>query len=105
MASVAAVLAPVAETRRPTVIVTVAAMPVFPASIYDAGLTAHVASGRRNERSMTAGLKTLAYTDAIVGLLEARRAGADEALFLDTEAITAPRRAPAICSSGPARRW
>ena len=34
---------------------------------------------------MTAGLKTLAYTDAVAGLLEARRAGADEALFLDTE--------------------
>ena len=35
---------------------------------------------------MTAGLKTLAYTDAVAALLEARRAGADEALFLDTEA-------------------
>ncbi len=34
---------------------------------------------------MTAGLKTLAYVDAVAGLLEARRAGADEALFLDTE--------------------
>jgi branched-chain amino acid aminotransferase len=34
---------------------------------------------------MTAGLKTLAYTDAVAGLLEARRAGADEAIFLDTE--------------------
>jgi branched-chain amino acid aminotransferase len=34
---------------------------------------------------MTAGLKTLAYVDSVAGLLEARRAGADEALFLDTE--------------------
>ena len=59
--------------------------PVFPAAVYDIGLTAHVASGRRNERAMTAGLKTLAYTDAVAALLEARRAGADEALFLDTE--------------------
>ena len=70
---------------RPTVIVAVNPLPVFPAAIYDAGLTAHVASGRRNERAMTAGLKTLAYTDAVAALLEARRAGADEALFLDTE--------------------
>lgn len=69
----------------PTVIITMSPMPSFPASIYDEGLTAHVASGRRNERAMTAGLKTLAYTDAIAGLLEARRAGGDEALFLDTE--------------------
>ena len=70
---------------RPTVIVTLSAMPVFASSIYDKGLAVHVASGRRNERSMTAGLKTLAYTDAVAGLLEARRAAADEALFLDTE--------------------
>jgi len=69
----------------PTVIVTLSAMPVFASSTYDKGLTVHVASGCRNERSMTAGLKTLAYTDAVAGLLEARRAGADEALFLDTE--------------------
>jgi len=70
---------------QPTVIVTLSPMPSFPSAIYDEGLTAHIASGRRNERAMTAGLKTLAYTDAIAGLLEARRADADEALFLDTE--------------------
>jgi branched-subunit amino acid aminotransferase/4-amino-4-deoxychorismate lyase len=34
---------------------------------------------------MTTGLKTLGYIDAVIGVLEARRAGADEALFLDTE--------------------
>jgi branched-subunit amino acid aminotransferase/4-amino-4-deoxychorismate lyase len=34
---------------------------------------------------MTAGLKTLAYTDNIAALAQARRAGADDALFLDTE--------------------
>jgi branched-chain amino acid aminotransferase len=73
------------DGAQPTVIITVSPIPSFPASIYDVGLTAHVASGRRNERAMTAGLKTLAYTDAIAGLLEARRADADEALFLDTE--------------------
>ena len=71
---------------RPTVIVAVNPPPVFPAAVYDVGLTAHVASGRRNEHAMTAGLKTLAYTDAVAALLEARRAGAEEALFLDTEA-------------------
>lgn len=73
------------EDARPTVIVAVAPMPEFPETIYSAGLTAHVASGRRNERAMTAGLKTIAYTDSVAALLEARRHGADEALFLDTK--------------------
>jgi branched-chain amino acid aminotransferase len=70
---------------RPTVIVSAGPMPSFPSSLYTVGLAAHVASGRRNEYAMTAGLKTLAYVDAVAGLLEARRAGADEALFLDTQ--------------------
>ena len=69
----------------PTVIVAVSQLPVFPSSIYDDGLKMHIASGRRNERAMTSGLKTLAYTDAVAALLEARQAGAGEALFLDTE--------------------
>jgi branched-chain amino acid aminotransferase len=68
----------------PTAVITVARMPAFGASIYDAGLSAHVASGRRNEHSMTAGLKTLAYIDSVAALIEARHAGADEVLFLDT---------------------
>jgi branched-chain amino acid aminotransferase len=70
----------------PTAIVAVNPPPLFPAAVYDIGLTAHVASGRRNEYAMTAGLKTIAYTDAVAAWLEARRVGADEALFLDTEA-------------------
>ena len=69
----------------PTVVVTLAPPPVFGSSIYEEGLTARVASGRRNEHSMTAGLKTLAYTDSIAAMLEVRRDGADEALFLDTD--------------------
>lgn len=76
---------PPAEVH-PTVVVTVSARPALDAAISEAGLTAHVASGRLNERSMTAGLKTVAYTDRVVAWLEARRAGADEALFLNTGA-------------------
>lgn len=70
---------------RPTVVVAVGEMPSVSASIYEEGLAAHVVSGRRNARAMTAGLKTLAYVDAVAGLFEARRAGADEAIFLDTD--------------------
>src|SRR5207253_1487229 len=60
-----------AMDARPTVIVSVSPPPVFPAATYDVGLAAHVASGRRNEHSMTTGLKTLAYTDSVAALLEA----------------------------------
>jgi branched-subunit amino acid aminotransferase/4-amino-4-deoxychorismate lyase len=72
-------------TSAPTVVVTVAPMPAVPRATYEAGLTAHVASGRFNNRSMTAGLKTLAYTDAVAAMVEAIRAGAEEALFLDAD--------------------
>lgn len=68
----------------PTVVVAVAPPPAFGKGIYEAGLTAQVASGRRNEFSTTAGLKTLAYTDSVAALIDARKAGADEVLFLDT---------------------
>jgi len=75
----------VARDTPPTVIVTVGAMPVFPVSVYEQGLSAHVPAGRRNARSSTSGVKTLSYTDAVIGLLEAQEQGADEALFLDTD--------------------
>ena len=68
-----------------TIVVTVSALPTFPATIYTDGLTVHVASGRCNEHAMTAGLKTIGYTDAVMALAEARAAGADDALFLDTD--------------------
>ena len=68
----------------PTTVVAVHPLPRFAPTLYTAGLTAQVATGRRNERAQTAGLKTLAYTDAVAALAEARRAGADEAIFLDT---------------------
>jgi branched-chain amino acid aminotransferase len=59
----------VARNIPPTVIVTVAPMPAFPSHMYEEGLSARVPAGRRNERSATSGVKTLSYTDAIVGLL------------------------------------
>jgi branched-chain amino acid aminotransferase len=77
-------VAPPADTT-PTTVITIGAMPAVPSSLYESGLNAHVASGRRNERSMTSGLKTLAYVDAIAAFLEAQRLGADEAIFLDTD--------------------
>ena len=74
---------PPAEVR-PTVIVAVSAFPAFAPAIYESGLAVRIASGRRNEHAMTAGLKTNAFTDAVAAILEAARVGADDALFLDT---------------------
>jgi branched-chain amino acid aminotransferase len=73
------------EEVQPTVIVTTAPFPAFPADTYTHGLSAGIATGRRNQRAMTAGLKTLAYADSIAALLAARRRGDSEALFLDTD--------------------
>jgi branched-chain amino acid aminotransferase len=77
-------LAPPSDVR-PTVIIAVVPMPEFPAALHRDGLRAHVASGRRNQHSMTVGLKTVAFTDSVAALLEARRLGADEAVMLDTD--------------------
>jgi branched-chain amino acid aminotransferase len=73
------------NNAQPTVIIAVNPMPSFPMRVYEEGLSAVIASGRRNERAMTAGLKILGYADAIAAWLEAQRSDADEALFLDTE--------------------
>jgi branched-chain amino acid aminotransferase len=77
-------LAPPADARSVTVVLLVQPVPHFAPEIYRTGLAVHVASGRRNEFSMTVGIKTLAYTDSVMALIEARRHGADEALLLDT---------------------
>lgn len=64
----------------PTVVVTSGPIPPPPPA-----LTAIVATGRKNERAAGAGLKLLGYAEAVLALWEAHDAGADEALFLDTE--------------------
>lgn len=71
---------------RPTVVAVLGPMPHVAPAVYEQGLSAHIARGRRNGWAMTAGLKTTAYADSVLAWIEARRAGANEALFLDTEA-------------------
>lgn len=68
----------------PTLVVT-AHVTAPDAAHAERGLTAVIAQGRRNERAATAGLKTLSYTESVLALIAARAAGADEALFLDTQ--------------------
>jgi branched-chain amino acid aminotransferase len=47
-------------------------------------IVATMASARRNEHALTSGMKTLAYTESVIALAQARAAGADDAIFLDT---------------------
>jgi branched-chain amino acid aminotransferase len=90
------------EPVTPTVIVTVGALPAFPPGLYEYGLSAITASARRDERALTAGVKSLAYTESIVALMHAHDEGADEALFLDTEGHLSEASASNIfiCSDG-----
>ncbi|MDB5441863.1 MAG: 4-amino-4-deoxychorismate lyase [Phenylobacterium sp.] len=44
-----------------------------------------ISTVRRNERSPSSGLKTLAYLDNVLARREARAGGADEAVMLDTQ--------------------
>jgi branched-chain amino acid aminotransferase len=47
-------------------------------------IVAAMASARRNEYALTAGIKTLSYTESVLALAQAKAAGADDAIFLDT---------------------
>src|SRR5690606_40247575 len=67
-------------TAPPTVVVVQGPSP--PAPQY---LAARIVTGRRNDKAAGAGHKLLGYAEGIVGLFEARDAGDDEAIFLDTE--------------------
>jgi len=68
----------------PTTVLLIGRLPAVPATLATTGITARIASGRRNEYAPSAGLKTLSYTDTVLALTEARDHGADDALFLDT---------------------
>lgn len=65
---------------KPTVLITCASTPVPKESV-----SAIIATGRRNEFSPTANLKTLAYLDQVLARQEAASAGADDAILLNTQ--------------------
>ena len=68
----------------PTTVLLINRLPAIPPMLETRGLTARIASGRRNEHADSAGLKTLSYTDTVLALMAARADGADDALVLDT---------------------
>lgn len=70
----------------PTVVITATPLSVqASAPLYEGGIALHVAAGTRNEQSVTSGVKTLGYSEAVIAFNAAIAAGFDEALFLDTE--------------------
>lgn len=65
--------------KAPTVVISASIPPPIPASLRLA-----TTCGRRNPDSPLAGTKSISYAENLVFLAEARRAGADEALVLNT---------------------
>jgi branched-chain amino acid aminotransferase len=64
----------------PTIALAVSSLtPVAPRPI-----VATMATARRNEFAATCGVKTLAYTESVLALAQAKTVGADDAIFLDT---------------------
>jgi branched-chain amino acid aminotransferase len=75
-----------APNAEPTVVVSATALTSqASAALYERGIALHVAAGTRNVQSVTAGLKTLGYAEAVIAFNAARAAGFDEALFLDSD--------------------
>lgn len=72
-----------APPAHPEPTVTIVAHPIARPRV-PAPIVAAMARGRRNEYALTTAVKTLAYTESIVALAQARAAGADDAIFLDT---------------------
>lgn len=69
----------------PTVLLTISPYVAAP----DRPYTLWVALNRRNEFSVLSNIKSLAYTDNVLGRIEAEKNGADDVLFLNTKGFVA----------------
>jgi branched-chain amino acid aminotransferase len=73
------------EHADPTVVIQAWPVPPTPADHLERGLHLVVSSVRRDPENPLAALKTTSRADYVYARLEARRAGADDALFLTTD--------------------
>lgn len=73
------------EHPRPTVVIQAWPVPPPPADHLERGLHLAVSAVRRDPENPLAALKTTSRADYVYARLEARRAGADDALFLTTD--------------------
>lgn len=78
-------LLPPDETVRPTVVIQAWPVPPTPADHLERGLHLVASAVRRDPTNPLATLKTTSRADYVFARLEARRAGADDALFLTVD--------------------
>jgi len=69
---------------RPSLLIQARAATDYPQQLYERGMSALVARVRRNETSPLTRVKSLNYLDSLLAREQARRAGLDEALFLNS---------------------
>ena len=72
------------DASTPSVTVWVRPFSAYAPELYQEGMSAVLAEARRNEHSPLSGLKTLNYLDNLLARAAAQRAGADEAILLNT---------------------
>jgi branched-chain amino acid aminotransferase len=73
-----------AQCKRPSVIIIVATIALYPAEVYQRGLTVVTCATRRtNPGALNPAVKSLNYLNNVMARIEANLAGADEALMLN----------------------
>ena len=80
-------LLPPEANPTPTIVIQAWPVPPTPADHLEKGLHLVVSAVRRDPSSPVVALKTTSRADYVYARLEARRAGADDALFLTTEGL------------------
>ena len=78
-------LLPTDEVSSPTIAIQAWTIGPVPADHLERGLHLHASSIRRDPEHPLVGLKTISRADFVYARLEARRAGADDAIFLTTD--------------------
>lgn len=70
--------------ERATLVTIIDSLPELNPTWYSRGIRVVTATGRRNEFSVSSGLKTTAYLDSILAFRASTNNGAEDAVFLDT---------------------
>lgn len=77
------------DASSPSVMIWVRDFGGYPEELYERGMSAILAATRRNEHSALSRVKSLNYLDNLLARAEAKQAGADEAILLNTAGMLA----------------